>query len=301
MAQPGPESQRACRISKSPSRYPARVPIRVFEAACAAIVVLTLAAMARRTPWRDLLAHYALLACAGWIGEQTCISLYRFYSYDLAWDARLLDVPVLVPLIWPLVILSARDVATSVWPGAEGVSRAAIVGAIVVFDASLVEVVAVRVGLWSWEEGGHLGVPVIGILGWGFFAAGADLVLSRAKGMKRASVIVLAPAIGHALIVASWWAGLRRILRGDLGLASSVAVAALAIVITALVARARARGDGIPLEVAGPRTFAALLFFVLLVRVAPTDPALWAHVACVAIPYVLATRWRSLATPALAR
>ena len=44
--------------------------------------------------------------------------------------------------------------------------------------------------------------------------------------------------------------------------------------------------------------FAAALFFVLLVTVAPTDMPLWLHVACVAIPYLTATRWRSGLAPA---
>lgn len=269
------------------------MPIRVFEIACVAIVALTLLAVARRTPWRALLADYALLAVAGWIGEQTCIAIYRFYEYDLAWDARVLDVPLLVPLIWPLVILSARDVATGLFPRAKGIGRAAIVFAIVVLDASLVEVVAVRAGLWSWAEGGHLSVPLIGILGWGYFAFGADLVLSRTEGASRALVVPIAPLVGHALIVASWWGLFRWALRGELGAASLVGLVAIAAAITAAVARARSRGDGIPLGVAGPRVIAAMLFFVLLVRVAPDDAALWLHVACVAIPYVLATQWRA--------
>lgn len=284
------------------ARYVRPVPIRIFEAACVVIVVATLVAMARRAPWRTLLADYALLASAGWLGEQACISLYRHYTYDLAWDARLVDVPILVPLIWPLVILSARDVATGLFPRASGLGRAAIVGAIVVFDASLVEVVAVRAGLWSWAEGGHLGVPVIGILGWGYFAFGADLVLTRAKtAWHRALVVPLAPAIGHALIVASWWLGLKWLARGDQGAASLVALVAASLAITFAVVRARARGHAIPFEVAWPRVFAAGLFFVLLLSVAPTDVPLWLHVACVAIPYITATRWPSSPVRAVAR
>lgn len=264
--------------------------MRVFEVACLVIVVLTLLATARRTPWRTLMSDYALLAVAAWIGEETCVAIYRFYAYDDAWDARVLDVPILVPLIWPLVITSARDVATGLFPRTEGLARAAIVGAIVAFDASLVEVIAVRAGLWSWDEAGHLGVPVIGILGWGFFALGADLVLSRARGPARALVVVIAPLVGHALIIVSWWALFRWTIRGELGALSLAGLVAIAVAITVAVGRARARGDAIPLGVAGPRIFAAALFFVLLARVAPTDPALWLHVGCVAIPYLVATR-----------
>jgi hypothetical protein len=267
------------------------MPIRVFEAACVVVVVVTLIAMARRTEPRALVTDYALLAIAGFLGEETCVAIYRFYAYAPPWDARLADVPVLVPLIWPLVILSARDVASALFPRANGLARAAIVGAIVAFDASLVEVVAVRAGLWSWAEPGHLGVPIIGILGWGYFAAGADAVLSRARGVARGLVIAIAPLTAHAVIQATWWGLFRWTVRGDLAGASSIGLVMLAAIIGATVMRAKRADGGIPLAVATPRLAAAALFFVLLVSVAPRDGMLWLHVACVAAPYMIATGW----------
>ena len=138
------------------------MPQSLFEAACVFVIVVTLAMTARARPARGLLADYFVLAAAGWVAEQSCIQAYRFYSYAEAWSIHVGDVPLLVPLIWPLVILSARDVVSSLWPGARRWSPL-LVGAVVAFDASLVEVVAVRAGLWSWTEPGHLGVPVIGI------------------------------------------------------------------------------------------------------------------------------------------
>lgn len=267
------------------------MPLRVFELSCVVIIALTLVAVARRTPWRELLRDYVILALAGWVGEQTSITLYAHYTYAEAWDARVVDVPALVPLIWPLVILSARDVTTHLFPWARGLARAAIVGAVVTFDASLVEVVAVRAQLWSWAEGGHLGVPILGMLGWGFFAMGADLVFERTQGNRRGAAIALAPLVAHALIVVSWWLLFKHALRGELGVASSIGVAAIAALILVAVWRERAAGHAIPLFVAGPRMIAATLFFTLLVLVAPTDRALWAHVVCVALPYVAATRF----------
>jgi hypothetical protein len=269
--------------------------MRWFELACVVIVVATLAATARRTPARALLTDYALLAVAGFVGEQSCITLYRFYSYADGWDLRVIDVPLLVPLIWPLVILSARDVVRGLAPGASPGTRSLLVGAAVIVDASLVEVIAVRAGLWSWAEGGHLGVPLIGIAGWGFFAGAAELVLERAEGAQRALVIAVAPAIAHALIVLSWWALLRWTLRGDLGVASSLALVAVSSGLTLAIVRARRAGGAIPMDVAAPRIFAAMLFFYVLVRTAPLDGALWLHVASVAVPYLVATRWGSAA------
>lgn len=265
--------------------------MRWFELACVVIVTATLAAMARSQPWRALLRDYAVLAVAGLVGEQSCITLYRFYAYADAWDARVGDVPLLVPLIWPLVILSARDVVRGLAPSASPAARAVLVGLAVIVDASLVEVIAVRAGLWSWAEGGHLGVPILGVLGWGFFAGAAERVLDRTEGAARAAVIAVAPALAHGLIVLAWWGLLRWTLRGDLGHASSLGLVVLAATLTAFIVRARQAGGGIPMSVAAPRIFAALLFFAVLLRTAPLDPWLWLHVACVAVPYLVATRW----------
>ena len=123
------------------------MPLVVFELACVLIVIATLSLLLRRRPARELLPMYGALAIAGLGGEASCVAWYRHYDYHAPWHLRLIGVPILVPLIWPLVILSAREVVTALWPAVSGARRAALVGALVVFDASLVEVVAVRAGL----------------------------------------------------------------------------------------------------------------------------------------------------------
>jgi len=271
------------------------VPVSVFEIACVAVILVALAAMSRRRPARELLTDYGALAVAGWIGEETCVALYDYYHYATPWHLRLHHVPILVPLIWPLVILSARDVAASLWPRAERM-RPLVVGAIVAFDASLVEVIAVRAGLWSWAEPGHLGVPIIGILGWGYFAIGADLALSGKLSLgepsrwKRAlTTIVAAPIVAHAIIQATWWSFFRWTRRDALGSASIIGLSLIGACVLALVIQSRRRGDAIPLSVASPRMIAAGLFFALLLSTAPSELALWHHTAIVAIPYLAAT------------
>jgi len=261
-----------------------------FELACVAVVLLTLFVMARKCGAREILGSYAALAVAGWIGEQTCIELYRFYSYALGWHFRIGHVPVLVPLIWPLVILSARHVVDALFPDLTRY-RALLVAAVVVVDASLVEVVAVRAGLWSWAEPGHLAVPVIGILGWGYFAAGAELALMRKRPLL---AIVLGPLVAHALILATWWGLFRWTIRGELGVASSIAVALVGALLCAVILRAR---RALPIATAAPRMMASSLFFTLLVTTAPRDSYLWLHVASVAAPYLAAT----FATPSALR
>jgi hypothetical protein len=266
------------------------VSFAAFEAACVVVVVLTLVTMARARGARPLLREYGALAVAGFVGEQTCISAYRFYGYAAGWHLRAIDVPILVPLIWPLVILSAREVAAAL--GCTGRWRTALVAALVVFDASLVEVVAVRAGLWAWSEPGHLAVPLVGILGWGYFAAGADVALGRGQPWL---AIVLGPAAAHGLILASWWGLFRWTLRGDLGHASTVGMVAASALVLFAALGARKNGRAIPLSVASPRMIAAALFVVLLLTTAPRDVPLWIHTACVAIPYFAATSLRGAA------
>ena len=288
------------------------MPLALFEVCCVAIVALTLATLARgrasnATGSRSkpavglLLADYGALAVAGFLGEESCIALHRFYAYAPGWHVRIDHVPLLVPLIWPLVILSARAVIGALAPDAGRGARARLVGGLVCFDASLVEVVAVRAGLWAWAEPGHLGVPLIGILGWGFFAAAAELVLSSGSRLRHLILWALAPAATHLLLLASWWTLFRWTLRGDLGVASLAGVLAVGALAAAVAARLRRDGRAIPMDVALPRVVAASLFLALLATTAPADVALWLHTAAVAVPYLAATRFRaarSAAAPA---
>lgn len=263
------------------------MPLPVFEIACVIVVALTLAGMSRARDLRALLRDYAALAVAAWVGEDTSIAFYRFYAYAPGWHVRVHHVPLLVPLIWPLVVLSAREVVSKLWPELGG-WRPLVVGAVVAFDASLVEVVAVRAGLWSWAEAGHLGVPLIGIVGWGYFAAGADVALSRGRAIL---AIVTGPLATHALVLLTWWGLFRWSLRGLLGVASLAGLAGLAVLVLVLVLGRRRAGYAIPLDLAMPRMIAASLFVVLLVMTAPLDAPLWTHAACVAVPYLAATSY----------
>ena len=257
----------------------------VFELACAAVVAVTCAVMVG-VHGRRVLADYAILAIAGWIGEQTCIAAYDHYAYDRSWHLFIGHVPLLIPLIWPLVILSARDVAGAL--GASGVWRPLVAGAVVAFDAALVEVIAVGAGLWSWAEPGHLGVPVIGILGWGFFATAAVAWLDRRAIGVRLAAIIAAPLATHAALIASWWGLFRWVLRGDLGAASVAAIGVLGAALGGGALWLRGRGFGLGPAIAVPRIAAASLFFALLAAV--STPALWICAAASALPYLLLTR-----------
>lgn len=274
-----------------------RVPFWVFELICVGIIVWTLSMMARKRDTKELGMQYLSIAVAAWISEDTCIRFYEFYSYSSVWHLRLDKVPVLVPMIWPLVILSARDVASSLFRSSENMLVFAVF-AIVCVDASLVEVVSVACGLWSWSAPGHLNVPVVGIVGWGCFGAAVHLCLASSKHALQRAVIVAAPILTHAFLVALWWGFLRWVWRSDLGIASVSAVLLLGACASAYALHLRRRGRFIEQEVAVPRVGAAVLFWGLLVyeTVADRDhgtsvSSLWMHAVAVALPYSLSTKF----------
>lgn len=247
-----------------------------LELVCLAIVVTyALARLARAddaAARHAFTARFAALAVASFVGEDTVIRAYGFYAYATGWSARLDQVPLVIVLVWPVVIDSAATLARAVLPDdprrGRVSSRVALLGAaIVLADASLIEPIAVRAGLWRWIEPGLFGVPVIGIVGWAFFAWAAIVVLERAPAAARLAVVVVAPVAMHVLVVASYWLAFRWIS----GERSTGAAAALAwgtsIVVSSMVARASARGRGlatVPVAELLLRLPGAAFFFVLL-------------------------------------
>lgn len=269
------------------------MPLAVFEILCAVVVAVTIAASLRAAPTPErrarFLGDYALLAAAGLLGEASSIVLYRHYEYAPDWHARLGHVPLLVPLIWPLVILSGRAVREALWPAARAWQRPLLLWLLVCADASLMEVLATRADLWTWSEPGHLDVPLLGILAWAHFAAAADVLLDRLEGLARVLVVPASVLVAHALICVSWWYGLRWILRGDLGTSSVIAVAVLGVLASVYAWRLRARGRVLPPAVSMPRVAATLLFVALFLTSAAAEWPYWVHLVAIGVPYVLVT------------
>lgn len=271
--------------------------ITLFEGLCVLVILLTLATMARFSTdergLRGLLGDYTLLALAGFVGEQTSITLYQHYAYAPAWHARVLDVPALVPLIWPLVLLSAREVRTCLFPTARGLWRAALLGVFVTIDASLMEVLATRAGLWSWSEGGYLDVPILGILAWGLFAAAVDGLLDSLRGPARLLVIPGSVVLAHALICMTWWYGLRWVFRDDFSNLGMLKMVAFSVLVSLYAWRLRKKRM-LPPRVVLPRVAAALVFVALFLSTAATSGPHWLHLIAIAVPYCLLTDWRAL-------
>src|SRR5690349_9163783 len=102
------------------------------------VAVLLAFAYAWRGRWRDAAFRRELVfvAIAAWVTEDTCIRIYGFYEYHAPWSVFVDRVPLLVALIWPVVVLSARDVALSL-AGGDPVKAIAKTAVIVLFDAAL--------------------------------------------------------------------------------------------------------------------------------------------------------------------
>jgi hypothetical protein len=248
-----------------------------LELVCVAIVVTyVLARLVRSESATDRHAftvRFAALAVASFVGEDTVIRAYGFSSYATGWSSRLDRVPLVIVLVWPVVIDSAAALSRAVLGVSSAqrrrsASRVALLGAaIVLADASLIEPIAVRAGLWRWTEPGLFGVPLIGIMGWAFFAWAAILVLERAAAAVRLAVVVIAPVATHVLVVASYWL-LFRWTSGERSPALAAAFAwVTSFVLASMVGRASARGRGlatVPVAELLLRLPGAAFFFVLL-------------------------------------
>jgi hypothetical protein len=271
------------------------MPLFWFQVGCVAVLAIAYGATVFRAPSPVRRAcEIGILALAGWIGEETCIRAYRFYGYAEGWWLQLGYVPLLVPLIWPMVVLSARDVARVLAPRAARLSLAALAALIVCFDASLMEVVSVGAGYWRWAEPGYLEVPLIGVLGWGCFAFGALWTLDRIKDRPLSWLLLVVPAglfTTHVLLVALWWGGFRWGLRGDLGVHAIGGFAVIAGLATCVAWRVRATGARLPGVVAFSRSVATVLFAALLLALVVRERRfdLLAHAMLSAVPYLLLT------------
>lgn len=265
----------------------------LLQIACLAIVASFLFLRARlEAQPLALLRRLFLLALAAWIGEDTCIRAYHFYEYSESWWLFLDRVPLLIVLIWPIVIQSARDLGTCLWPGRERPSprRVALTVLGLVFaDASLIEPIAVKSGLWRWTEPGLFTVPPIGILGWAYFAAIAVFLLETSAWRHRpwleALILPIAPIGTHLLLLASWW-GLFRWINLPVPSWPVVVLAwAVSLSLASRAVRVEARRR-VPPMLLWLRVPAALFFFILLALNGRDDLSLVLYAIAFAPPYL---------------
>ncbi|MBI5609000.1 MAG: carotenoid biosynthesis protein [Deltaproteobacteria bacterium] len=262
--------------------------IAAVEVLCVALLALGVVLRARTGSLQAWRRDAAWIFVGAWLGEQTCIQFYDFYRYDPGWHGWLGDVPVLIPVIWIVVVLSARDVATVLRPANKHWLPLAFL--VIWYDASLIEPIATHAGLWRWNQAGPFAVPWIGMLGWALYGAAALAWLQWLPNRWRWSAALLAPATTHALLLAVWWGGLRWIGRGTPD-ASWVAGGSWLVAAAAALALWRTgRLQSVPLALLLPRMPPAAFFFALLATTAG-DASLAVYAGAFALPWLAATRW----------
>lgn len=258
----------------------------------AVISIVTVCVVFRRLGQPDkkhFLVRVAIVFAASWIVEESCIVLYEFYAYSACWRLSLLHVPLLVIVVWPLVVLSAWDMASSILHS--GHKRLPLVaGAIILTDALFVEPVAVHAGLWSWSKPGLFAVPVIGFLGWAYFGCLCVFLFEvqrRHNYMKWFNLVIpVVSVIGtHVCLLMTWWGALRWItISIDPGLAAGSAWA-LSLLLTCFIIKDRtgARMDNKLLLLRLP---AAVFFFTLLALNAHDSMLLVVYGVAFSLPYL---------------
>jgi hypothetical protein len=138
----------------------------------------------RHGAWRE----YALVALAGWLAEESSMLLYGYYGYAEEWGVWLHRTPLAVVAIWPMVVLTSLAIVRRA--GAlPRVWLALLTAGLVVYDTLVMEPVATSLGLWWWRDGSYFGVPVLGLVGWGIFAAATALVLSSRRPIRPADFL----------------------------------------------------------------------------------------------------------------
>ncbi|MCC6159546.1 MAG: UbiA family prenyltransferase [Deltaproteobacteria bacterium] len=272
-----------------PVRWPFAwsVPLAV-ECALVAIGLVSWRWMRSVIGDREYARTYALVAISAWAAEHSAIAVYRFYRYSPDWHAFIGYVPIAIVLIWPLVIIHAREFVRRLGlRGARGVvAGAALVGV----EASLIETVCTNAGLWFWEGRGIFGVPVIGMLGWAFFALGALAALEFLSGRRVFAMPLVALISTHLLLQITWRAGLKGISWTPIP--DPIVLVGAAVIATgfAIVAWRSRRHFGISLVEVFPRFLAALTMYAILLSFA-APAALVAFALLYSPPYFALLTW----------
>jgi hypothetical protein len=148
---------------------------------CASLFVVTLAFWVWRQD-RQKVAQIGALMFAGWAAETIAMAWYDYYAYAPGWRLWLGHVPLAVIGVWPIVIITSYQVVKATLGHHHSPLRIGLfTGLMVVFDAAFIEPVAVRMGLWAWQDGTYFGVPTLGYVGWGFLGFAAGFVFEHPR------------------------------------------------------------------------------------------------------------------------
>lgn len=264
------------------------------EPAAAVIVAIYVLARMRAVGF-GFLGTYVGLAVAACAAEDSVIRAYGYYGYAPSWSLFADRVPLLVALIWPVVIDSSRALAEAVvgedpagdagpMPMARASKIALLTGAIVLLDASLIEPVSVRAGLWSWTHDGPFHVPWIGVAGWAYFAVAITWLQLRiaASSLVRGAAAI---AVTHAVLLVTYYAFFRWVPAA----VSDARMCGVAWLVALCAAAWVARGyavSRVDVRVVMLRAPGALFFFGLLASLDDAPLTLWVYALAFSAPYI---------------
>ncbi|MCA9564204.1 MAG: hypothetical protein KC561_11980, partial [Myxococcales bacterium] len=138
-------------------------------------------------------------------------------------------------------------------------------------------------------------VPLIGLVGWGFYGALASLWLDRAERgpLFLSWSWVVNVVLAHLLLIVAWWGALRWMLRFEFGQPGMVVFGAIAALYAMAIWRS---GRRVGPTFVIPRIMATSVFVALVLSGAVQYPELlWVHLGLTALPYLLATDWAAFA------
>lgn len=129
--------------------------------------------------------QYAFLAVGflyGYVLEQVMITFYETYYYDTEQFAlTLFDVPLHIAIAWTAILYSGWQIGQYL-----GLSNRRLPFFVALFGLHIdlsMDVIAIRVGYWSWDVPGlWFGVPLHNFYGWflvAFFFVGSYVALGR--------------------------------------------------------------------------------------------------------------------------
>ena len=185
-------------------------PIKIIDISMVLIGILTTWWSKQFFSLPQFILAYLSIALAGGLCENSVIILYDFYWYnERVWTVMAGVMPLEVTLIWPQVIfttyrLMKESFGLQSW-------KLAFIGSMEVFGlAYFVEICCVSRGFWSWSKSNFAGVPIIGVLGWAFFAFCALIALYQLeKGNVWAivSLPVYSVLVVHSGVLLLWYCG----------------------------------------------------------------------------------------------
>ena len=213
------------------------------------------------------LKPFLFCAAAAWMAEESSIRLYGIYDYSPVWHFFIADVPLVVILVWPALIHSAI-VLSSYFLSPDSRFIHLMAAGIVLADAMLIEPIAVSFDLWLWHQPGLFGVPVIGLLGWAyfaFFAVGFFIPINPPGRIKLKFLFLLVVVLigTHLLLLISYWTFFKWTTATVDPVWSVVAVWIISAMLFSLVISAKT-GHHIELKPLLIRIPAAVFFYALL-------------------------------------